>query len=96
MTVIIYIQVQQMIVFQRTELTFKIYFILLLTQVLTVIAVEEFRNGGCGLLDLIRLPHPSNSEPREGLEVQEGGRMGGQEIRQQGRSAFPGRKDQNF
>jgi hypothetical protein len=63
---------------------------------LTVIAIEEFRNGGCSLLDLIRLPHPSNSEPGEGLEVQEGGWMGGQEIRQQGRSTFPGRKDQNF
>ena len=85
-----------MIVFQRTELTFTINFILLLTQMLTVIAIEDFRNGGCRLLDLIRLPHPSNSKPGERLEVQEGGRMGGQEIRQQGRSAFPGRKDQNF
>ena len=85
-----------MTVFQKSESTFTINFILLLTQMLTVIAIEEFRNGGCGLLDLIRLPHPSNSKPGKRLEVQEGGRVGGHEIRQQSRSAFPGRKDQNF
>ncbi len=42
------------------------------------------------------LPHPPDSIPGEGLVVQVGGRMGGQEVGQQGGAALPGRQDQDL
>ena len=63
---------------------------------LVVVAVEELRDDGRGLLQLVGFPHPSKAEVREGLEVEEGRRMRGQQIGHDRRAAFPSRKDQNL
>jgi len=42
------------------------------------------------------LPHSPDSVPGEGLVVEVSGRMGGQEVGQQGRTGFPGRQDQDL
>ena len=63
---------------------------------LTIIAIEEFRDGRGRRLDLLRFSNPPNSEERKRLEMQEGGGMRGHEIGQQSRSAFPGRNYQNL
>ena len=63
---------------------------------LIVVAVEELRDDGRGLLQLLGLPHPPNAEVGEGLEVDESRRMRRQQIGHDRRSALPGRKDQNL